>query len=100
MPSTGSAPGAAAADLGWIIGPPLRASFPKLLGGTHATEAAIARYREHYCNRGMYDAVVYAGIPEALDRLQAACWRLLVATAKPHDFCPSDPGALCPRAPL
>ena len=75
-----------AADLGWMIGPPLRASFPKLLGGTHATEAAIAHYREHYCNRGMYDAVVYAGIPEALDRLQAAGCRLLVATAKPHEF--------------
>jgi beta-phosphoglucomutase-like phosphatase (HAD superfamily) len=29
---------------------------------------------------------VYAGIPEALNRLQAAGCRLLVATAKPHDF--------------
>jgi phosphoglycolate phosphatase len=75
-----------AAELTWMIGPPLRASFPKLLGGTQATEAAIALYREHYFNRGMYDAVVYAGIPEALDRLQAAGCRLIVATAKPHHF--------------
>ena len=75
-----------AADLVWMIGPPLRASFPKLLGTTHATEAAIALYREHYLNRGMYDAVVYGGIPEALDRLRAAGCRLLLATAKPHHF--------------
>lgn len=76
----------AAADLLWMIGPPLRTSFPKLLGATHATEAAIAHYREHYLDRGMYDAVVYGGIPEALDRLCAAGCRLLLATAKPHDF--------------
>jgi phosphoglycolate phosphatase len=75
-----------AADLIGMIGPPLRTSFPKLLGGTHATEAAIAHYREHYYNRGMYDAVVYAGIPEALERLRAAGCRLLLATAKPHHF--------------
>jgi|SRR5262245_27019863 len=76
----------AAADLVWMIGPPLRASFAKLLGGTQATEAAIGHYREHYRTCGMYDAVVYGGIPEALDCLRAAGCRLIVATAKPHHF--------------
>jgi phosphoglycolate phosphatase len=34
----------------------------------------------------MYDAVVYPGIPQALEDLIAAGCRLMVATAKPHVF--------------
>jgi phosphoglycolate phosphatase len=75
-----------AADLTWMIGPPLRASFARLLGGAEVTEAAIAHYRAYYGARGMYEAVVYAGIPEALDALAAAGCCLIVATAKPHHF--------------
>ena len=34
----------------------------------------------------MYDAIVYDGIADALDRLCAARWGLFVATAKPHYY--------------
>ena len=72
-------------DLAWAIGPPLRTTFPRLLGGGR-TEDAVALYRENYRNGAMYDAVVYPGIPQALDALTAAGCQLIVATAKPHLF--------------
>jgi len=75
-----------ATDLTWMIGPPLRVSFAQLLGGTEEAEAAVAHYRAYYGARGMYEAAVYAGIPEALEALRAAGCRLIVATAKPHQF--------------
>ena len=73
-------------DLAWAIGPPLRTTFPRLLGSTDRTEEAVALYRENYRNGAMYDAVVYPGIPQALDALTAAGCRLIIATAKPHFF--------------
>jgi phosphoglycolate phosphatase len=73
-------------DLAWAIGPPLRTTFPRLLGGADRTEEAVALYRENYLNGAMYDAVVYAGIPQALNTLTTAGCRLIVATAKPHIF--------------
>lgn len=75
-----------AAAITWAIGPPLRSTFPRLLGRDDLTEQAVALYREHYRGGAMYDAVVYAGIPEALTALAEAGHRLIVATAKPHVF--------------
>ena len=73
-------------ELLWVIGPPLRASFPKLLGASDSTEQAVTLYRENYLNGAMYDAVVYDGIPEALSTLREAGHRLFVATAKAHVY--------------
>jgi phosphoglycolate phosphatase len=73
-------------DLLWLIGPPFRVSFPKLLGSAERTEEAITHYRECYFNGGMYDAVVYDGVPAALDMLGSAGCRLFLATAKPHYY--------------
>jgi phosphoglycolate phosphatase len=73
-------------DLAWAIGPPLRTTFPRLLGGPYHIEEAVALYREHYRNGAMYEAIVYTGIPQALETLSAAGCRLIVATAKPHFF--------------
>jgi phosphoglycolate phosphatase len=75
-----------AEELLWLIGPPFRVSFPKLLGRSDLTEEAIAHYRESYVAGGMYDAIVYDGVADALDRLHAAGCRLFVATAKPHYY--------------
>jgi len=75
-----------AEELLWVIGPPLRVTFPRLLGSADRTEEAIALYRERYFSGGMYDAVVYEGIPAALETLAAAGCRLIVATSKPHHF--------------
>ena len=79
-------PVAPAEELLWLIGPPFRVSFPKLLGSPDRTEEAIAHYRESYLNGAMYDAIVYDGIPQALDELNAAGCRLLIATSKPHHY--------------
>ncbi len=73
-------------ELLWMIGPPLRVSFPKLLGSADRTEEAIAHYRESYFRGGMYDAIVYDGVPAALEALSSAGCRLFVATAKPHYY--------------
>jgi phosphoglycolate phosphatase len=73
-------------ELLWLIGPPFRVSFPKLLGSADRVEEAIGYYRESYFNGGMYDAIVYDGVPEALDTLRAGGHRLLVATSKPHHY--------------
>lgn len=73
-------------QLAWAIGPPLRTTFPRLLESTGRTEEAVALYRENYRNGAMYDAVVYPGIPQALEILRASGCRLIVATAKPHLF--------------
>lgn len=70
----------------WLIGPPFRVSFPKLLGTPELTELAIAHYRERYFGGAMYDAIVYDGVPDALDALGAAGCRLIVATSKPHTY--------------
>lgn len=75
-----------AEELRWVIGPPLRVSFPKLLGTPDRTEEAVALYRQNYLGGAMYDAIVYEGIPRALDALRGAGCRLFVATAKPHYY--------------
>jgi phosphoglycolate phosphatase len=73
-------------ELLWMIGPPFRVSFPKLLGSADRTEEAIAHYRESYFRGGMYDAIVYDGMPAALEALSRAGCRLFVATSKPHHY--------------
>jgi phosphoglycolate phosphatase len=73
-------------ELLWVIGPPLRGSFARLLGSADHAEEAVALYRQRYLDGAMYDAVVYAGVAEALDGLAAADCRLFVATSKPHVY--------------
>jgi phosphoglycolate phosphatase len=80
------APVPPAGDLGWVIGPPLRISFTKLLGSPGRVEDAITLYRQRYLGGAMLDAAVYAGVPQALDTLRADGYRLLVATSKPHRY--------------
>jgi len=77
-----------AEKLRWVVGPPLRSSFPELLASRDASmiEAAVAHYREHYRGGAMLEAAVYPGIPEALDRLRADGFTLIVATSKPKAF--------------
>ena len=73
-------------ELTWVIGPPLRTSLPKLIGDPGLTEEAVGLYRRNYLAGAMLDAIVYPGIPAALDALAAAGCRLIVATAKPHRY--------------
>ena len=74
----------AADDLHWVIGPPLLESFASL--GVPDHQAALDLYRARYSAGGMYDAEVYAGIPEVLQWLKARGDRLVLMTAKPHVY--------------
>ena len=69
----------------WCIGPPLRASFAKLLDEARA-DAAVALYRERFGDIGLYENTLYEGIPDALQALRDSGARLFVATSKPHVY--------------
>ncbi|MBT8416808.1 MAG: HAD hydrolase-like protein [Silicimonas sp.] len=71
-------------DLTWMIGPPFTESFEKI--GLSDPEPPLAAYRDHYRSGGMFDATVYDGVTEAMDRLISEGCRLYLATAKPHDY--------------
>lgn len=64
------------------IGPPLRASFLDHLGDPELADVAVAHYRERYGTIGLYENVVFPGIPELLAELRAGGARLFVATSK------------------
>jgi phosphoglycolate phosphatase len=79
--------------LTWVIGPPLRVTFPKLGVNAADVERAVALYRENYTAAqapakfpAMFLASVYQDIPEALAALTDAGHRLIVCTSKPHVY--------------
>jgi len=72
-----------ASDLTWIIGPPLRHSFAKLMGGTADVERALAIYRSRYAKEGLFEATVYDGAREMLAELKSGGTRLFLCTSKP-----------------
>jgi phosphoglycolate phosphatase len=76
-------PAPPSADLGWIIGPPLRQSFAKTLAGSRDAEEALALYRTRYGAEGLFEAVVYDGVPDALSQLRQPGTRLFLCTSKP-----------------
>jgi phosphoglycolate phosphatase len=73
-------------ELTWCIGPPLRASFVRLLGAETSADLAVTYYRERFSDVGLYENGVYDGIGEVLTTLCASGHRLFVATSKPHVF--------------
>ena len=75
-------------DLHFAIGPPLRGSFATLLKTTDAViiEKAMVLYRERFAKTGLFENIVYAGVPEMLADLKNRNYRLLLATAKPHVY--------------
>jgi phosphoglycolate phosphatase len=82
----GSAP--PAEDLAWVIGPPLRVSFPRVLPASADIEEALRLYRAHYTAGGLFDATLHEGIDAALATLRAAGHRLYVCTSKPIAYTP------------
>jgi phosphoglycolate phosphatase len=64
------------------VGPPLRDSFLRHLGDPALADAAVERYRERYGTLGLYENLLYPGIPELLGALREAGARLFVATSK------------------
>ena len=73
-------------ELTWCIGPPLRASFARILGAEEHADRALSLYRERFSDIGLYENGVYDGISEVLTALGESGRRLFVATSKPHVF--------------
>jgi phosphoglycolate phosphatase len=72
-----------AAELHWIIGPPLRGCFAEALNGEGDPEEALKIYRGRYSVEGLFEATVYDGVQKTLAELQASGTRLFLCTAKP-----------------
>jgi phosphoglycolate phosphatase len=72
-------------SLHWCIGPPLKASFAKLLATDDDViiAKAVGLYRERFSTVGLFENEVYDGIPEALEALYKNGHTLYVATSKP-----------------
>ena len=72
-----------AAELNWIIGPPLRGCFAQALDGEGDPEEALKIYRGRYSTEGLFEAYVYDGVKETLAEMRATGTRLFLCTAKP-----------------
>jgi phosphoglycolate phosphatase len=70
-----------------FIGPPLAESFTDMYR-MEPDEAwrAVEFYREYFKTKGMFENLVYPGIPELLESLKSHGQRLWVATSKPTVF--------------
>jgi len=73
-------------ELTWCIGPPLRASFVRLLGAETSADRAVSLYRERFSDVGLFENAIYEGIDDVLTALGNSGHRLFVATSKPHVF--------------
>lgn len=74
-------------QLNHFIGPPLLDSFMECYGfDKEKAQTAIDYYRERFRVKGLYENVVYDGIPEMLQKLKDSGKKLILATSKPEPF--------------
>jgi phosphoglycolate phosphatase len=75
-------------DLTRYIGPPLEETFRDLLGTEDKAQIAnaVRLYRERYSTEGLFQNIVYPGVPAALKALERDGARLYLATSKPQVF--------------
>lgn len=74
-------------ELEFFIGPPLGETFMKYYGfSEEQAKIAVEKYREYFAPTGIFENVVYDGIPQMLSRLKSAGKRLFIATGKPTVF--------------
>ena len=70
-----------------LIGPPLPYSFETTFGFDHdKAMEAVAKYREYFSTKGLFENKVYEGISELLQTLKEQGKHLLVATSKPEEY--------------
>ncbi|MBO4630068.1 MAG: HAD family hydrolase [Treponema sp.] len=70
-----------------LIGPPLPYSFETTFGFSHEKAMeAVAKYREYFSTKGLFENKVYDGIPELLQTLKEKGKHLVVATSKPEEY--------------
>ncbi len=76
------------AALRHFIGPPLHETFREILGSDDPgrIQTALGFYRERFAARGIFENVVYPGIPLALQALVDAGAALFLATSKPLPY--------------
>lgn len=69
-----------------FIGPPLKNAYMKEFSLSEEDALkAVEYYREYYKKDGMYDCVLYEGIPEFLKKASSK-YKLVLATSKPQPF--------------
>ncbi|MBQ3009076.1 MAG: HAD-IA family hydrolase, partial [Oscillospiraceae bacterium] len=49
-------------------------------------EEAVAKYREYFAPKGLYENEIYPGVPEALQALKGKGYILCTASSKPRPF--------------
>ncbi|MBR2445904.1 MAG: HAD family hydrolase [Clostridia bacterium] len=70
-----------------FIGPPLHESFEVYYGFSRPDAMkAVDYYREYYAVKGIFENLVYDGIPEVLAKLRDSGVRICLATSKPEVF--------------
>ena len=70
-----------------LIGPPLPYSFETILGfPKEKVMDAVAKYREYFATKGLFENSVYPGIPELLQNLKERGKHLVIATSKPEEY--------------
>ena len=70
-----------------IIGPPIYECFREILGLSDAdARRGISLYREYYGEKGLFENIVYDGIPALLSALKEKGYRLALATGKPWPY--------------
>jgi len=66
------------------IGPPLGESFMRFGGiAQDEVDAAIAKYREYFGVKGIYENKLYDRVPETLQALKSVGCKVILATSKP-----------------
>lgn len=70
-----------------FIGPPLLDSFSEYYGfSLEDSRQAVVYYREYFKDRGIYENVVYSGVPKLLSKLKESGKKIVLATSKPEEF--------------
>ncbi len=69
-----------------FIGPPLQNTYPEFFDSEEDVRKAMTLYRTRYNEIGWKENLVYDGVPEMLERLHQAGYKLYVATSKPERF--------------
>jgi phosphoglycolate phosphatase len=67
-----------------FVGPPFETALPAIGLDAEQTAAVILAYRQTYDPIAAHATPIYAGVPEALQRLRDAGLRLALATSKPE----------------
>lgn len=70
-----------------FIGPPLHESFMQFYGfSREQAMAAVAKYREYFADRGIWENALYPGAAELLAQIKAQGKSIALATSKPEVF--------------